>query len=100
MLDNTPNQQSKFRTKNWIEIIDDLHGMYHTNNQIKLNTSMLKSSLYNYSDTYILVKGTISITPLPPTAVTPNKNDKEVVFKNCVPFIDCISKNRENSLVG
>ena len=45
VLDNTPNQPTKFRTKNWIEINDDVHRMYNTNSQIKFKTSMLKSRL-------------------------------------------------------
>ena len=45
LLDNTPNQPSKFRTKNWFEINDDARGMYNTNSQIKFKTSMLKSNL-------------------------------------------------------
>ena len=40
LLENTPNQPTKFRTKNWVEI-NDLHGTYSTNSQIKLKTSML-----------------------------------------------------------
>ena len=34
----------------------------NTNSQIKLKTTMLRSSLYDYSDTYILVNGTITVT--------------------------------------
>ena len=60
LLDNTPNQPTKFRTKNWIEINDDARGTYNTNGQIKFKTSMLKSSLCGFSDTYILVRGTDS----------------------------------------
>ena len=62
LLDNTPNQPSKFRTKNWVEINDDARGTYNTNSQIKFKTSMLKSSLCDYSDADILVSGTIAIT--------------------------------------
>ena len=58
---------------------------------------MLRSSLCDYSDAYILVKGTITITPVPPPVVNPNNNDKEVVFKNCAPFTDC--KIKEMCLV-
>ena len=61
LLDNTPDQPTKFGTKNWIEIDDDLRGTYNTNSQVKFKTSMLRSSLCDYSDPYILVKGTISI---------------------------------------
>ena len=45
LLDNTSNQPSKFRTKNWVEINDDSRGTYNTNNQIKFKTAMLKSTL-------------------------------------------------------
>ena len=42
--DNTSNQLSKFRTKNWVET-NDLGGRYNTNRQINFKTKMLKSSL-------------------------------------------------------
>ena len=56
------NQPSKFRTKNWVEINDESRGTYSANSQIKFKTTMIKSSLYDYSDAYILVKGKITIT--------------------------------------
>ena len=59
LLGNTINEPSNFRTKVWVEINDDSCRMY---SQIKFKTSMLISSLYDYSDVYILVKGTIAIT--------------------------------------
>ena len=61
-LDNTPNQPTKFRTKNWVEINDDSRGIYNTNSQIKIKTSTIRSSLCDYSDAYILVSGSITIT--------------------------------------
>ena len=39
--DNTLNQPSKFRTKNWVEINDESRGVYNVNSQIKLKTTML-----------------------------------------------------------
>ena len=83
LLDNKPNQPSKFSAKNWVEIYDDSRGTYNTNSQIKFKTSMLKSSLCDYSDAYILVKGTISVV---------NTADAEVIFKNCALFTDGISE--------
>ena len=62
MLDNTPNQPIKFRTKNWVEINDDSREIHNTNSQIKFKTSMSRSSLCDYSDAYIPVSGTITIT--------------------------------------
>ena len=65
LWDNTSNQPTKFRTKNWVKINDESRGMYNTNSQIKLKTSMLRSSLCDYSDAYMLVKGTITVTNSP-----------------------------------
>ena len=41
LSDNTPNQPTKFRTKNWDEIDGESRGMYNTNSQIKFKTSVL-----------------------------------------------------------
>ena len=89
MLDNTPNQPTKFRTKNWVEINDNTSG-YILNSQIKFKTSMLKPSLCNFNDAYILVSGTITV-PNTGEAAKPN-NRKNVIIKNCAPFTDCISE--------
>ena len=62
MIDEASNQPSKFKTKNWVKINDELRGTYNVNSQIKFKTTMLKSSLCDYSDAYILAKGTITIT--------------------------------------
>ena len=51
---------------------------------------MQKSCLCDYSDPYILAKGNISIESQRGDNV--NNGEKEVVFKNCDPFTDCISK--------
>ena len=61
LLNNTSNQPSKIRTKKWAEINDDSRGTYNTNSQIKFKTTMLKSSLCDYGDAYIFVKGRITI---------------------------------------
>ena len=62
MIDDASNQPSKFKTKNWVEINDESRETYSVNSQIKFKTNMLKSSLCDYSDVYILVKGKITIT--------------------------------------
>ena len=61
LQENTPNQLPEFRTKNWTKINDHSTGTYNTNSDIT-KTTMLKSSLCNYSDAYILIKGRITIT--------------------------------------
>ena len=88
MLDIAPNQPSKFRTKNLVETKDDSHGTYNTNSQIKFKTTMVKLSLCDYSDAFILVKGTIVGQGVDATAIQAERNNKQVIFKNSAPFTD------------
>ena len=90
LLDDTLNQSTKLKTKEWIEVNDDAYGMYNANSQIEFKTSMLKSSLCDYSDAYILVSGTTTVATK--AVNNPNNDGKRVAFKNCVPFTDCISE--------
>ena len=62
--------------------------MYNTNNQIKFKTSMLRTSLCDYSDTYIFINGTITITGArynDAVRLLDEKN-KRVILKNSAPF--------------
>ena len=94
MIDDASVQPAKFRTNNWVEINDESRGTYNANSQIKFKTTMLKSSLCDYSDTYILVKGKITITGGRDNAAArqADERDKGVAFKNCAPFTNCISE--------
>ena len=92
LLDDTSNQPSKFRTKNWVEINDESRGTYSVNRQINFKISMLRSSLCDYSDAYILVKGNISVNNTAGANGDANNTNKKVIFKNCAPFTNCISK--------
>ena len=60
-LDNTPNEPSNSKTKNWIEINDASRGIYDKDNQIRFKTSVLRLSLCDYSNPHILVNGTITV---------------------------------------
>ena len=61
LLDTRDDVPAKYRTKNWVEVNDDARGPYNTNSQIKFKTTMLMSKLCDYSDAYILVKGTVTV---------------------------------------
>ena len=86
MSDNTP---SKFKTKTWVELNDESHGPYRTGSQIKFKTSMIRSSLCDYSDPYIFVKGTITVTNTGTAAATNNRN-KNVDIDVVMPMYDLI----------
>ena len=74
LIDDSSNQPSKFRTKNWVKINNESRGTCNVNSQIKFKTAMLKSSLRDYSDAYILVKGSIAVNNT--TAADANANNK------------------------
>ena len=92
MLDSASNKPSKFRTRNWVEINDNIRGAYSPNKQIRFKTAMLRSSLCDYSDAYILVKGNISVNNDAGAGAAANNIGKKVIFKNCAPFTSCINK--------
>ena len=92
LIDDTSNQPSKFRTKNWVEINDESRGTYNVNSQIKCKTTLLKSGLCDYSDVYILVKRTITVNNTAAADANANNTDKKEIFKNCTPFTNCISE--------
>ena len=93
MLESTSDNLSKFKTRNWVEINDEPRGNY-ANSDIIFKTTMLRSNLCDYADSYILVKGTITVTgeAADAAAVRADERDKGVTFKNCAPFTKCISR--------
>ena len=62
LLDNTQNEPSKFRTRNWAEINYESRETYKASDQIKSKTLMIRSNLCDYSDSYRVLSGTITIT--------------------------------------
>ena len=101
LIDDASNQPSKFRTKNWVEINDESRGTYNVNSHIKFKTTMSKSSLCDYSDAYVLVKGKITVTGRGADAAARQADERGrgVAFKNCAPFTNCISEIN-NTQVG
>ena len=100
LLDNSSHQPSKFRTKNWVEINDESRAACNRNSQIKFKTAVLKSILCDYSDAYILVKGTITIAGAGDNADArhADERDKGVIFKNCASFIHCICERNDTQV--
>ena len=110
-LDTTSDNKDlpKFVTKKWVEVYDQSQENYDVNKEIRIKTSMLRSDLCDFSDAYIVVKGTITVTKktftnddteAPNNTVanatnTANDNafgEKKLVFRNNAPFINCVLK--------
>ena len=87
LINDSNNENSKFATKKWYNIDSESKGNYSPDDEIKFLTSSLESSLCDYSDAYILVKGNITVTG-------GNANTK-VAFKNCALFKECRTEINE-----
>ena len=71
----------RFVNKKWVEVYDQSGGSYNVNKEIRIETSMLRSDLCDFSDTYIVVKGVIVVTDRDNV-----KRNKSVAFKNNAPM--------------
>ena len=92
LLNDESNKPSKFGTRNWVETNDDITGAYSANKEIRFKTAILRSSLCNSNDAYIFVKGNISVNNTAGADAAENNTNKKVIFKNCAPLTNCISK--------
>ena len=94
MLDTTSDNVPRFITKKSVEV-HDLSGSaedrYKPSKQIRFKTSMLRSDLCDFSDAYIVVKGTITLTKTNAGGII-NIRNRFLAFKNKAPFTNCISK--------
>ena len=61
-------------------------GKYKQGHTIKFETETIKSSLFDYSDAFILVAGSITVNAA---------NNTDVAFKNCAPFSTCTTKTND-----
>ena len=92
--DNESKQLSKFVTKEYVEV-KSLSNTYNENKSIIFKTPMLRSNLCDYSDAYILVKGTITVAAPGVNNNADNIRDKgniPLILKNNTPFISCITR--------
>ena len=92
LLNDESNEPLKFRARNWVEINNDVRRVYSPNKQIRFKTATLRSSLCDYSDAYILVKGIITVNGTAVDGAAANNTNKKGIFKNRAPFTNCISK--------
>ena len=64
LLDTTSDDKDlpRFVSKKWIEVYDQSEGNYNVNKEIRIKTSMLRSDLCDFNDSYIVTKGNITVT--------------------------------------
>ena len=94
LLGTAPGDVSRFITKKWIEVHDqssNAEDRYKPSKQTRFKTSMLRSDLCDFSDEYIVVKRTITLTKTDGRKFIDIRN-MFLAFKNNAPFTNCISK--------
>ena len=92
--DNESEKLSKFVTREYVRV-NGLSNTYNENKSIRFKTPMLRSNLCDYSDAYILVKGTVTVTALGANNGANNIRDKKnrpLILKNNAPFVSCITR--------
>ena len=92
--DNESEQLSKFVTREYVRV-NSLLEMYNENKSIRFKTPMLMSNLCDYSDAYILIKGTITVTAPGANNGANNIRDQKyrpLILKNNAPFVSCITR--------
>ena len=92
--DNESEQLSKYVTREYARV-NSLSNPYNENKSIGFKTPMLRSYLCDYSDAYILFKGTITVTAPGVNNNANNIRDKRnrpVILKNNAPFVSCITR--------
>ena len=87
LLNGTYNKSSEFARRKWYVINDQNNREYGEGNEndssINFETKVIKSSLSDYSNVYIVVTGDI--------ATTGGDVDTNFAFKNCAPFARCVA---------
>ena len=88
---------SKFVTREYVKV-NSLSNAHNENKSIRFKTPMLRPNLCDYSDAYILVKGTITVTAPGANNNANNIRDKKnrpLILKNNAPFVSCITRINE-----
>ena len=86
---------SKFLTREYVRV-NSLLNTYNENKSIRFKTPTLRSNLCDYSDAYILVKGTYILVTAPGVNNNANnirdKRNRPLILKNNTPFVSCITR--------
>ena len=92
--DNESEQLSKFVTRKYVKV-NSLSNTYNENKSIRFKTPMLRSNLWDYSDAYILVKGTVTVDGVVNGAQNEiRRRNRPLILKNKAQFVSCMTKTK------
>ena len=89
--DNESEQLPKFVTRQYVKV-DSLSNTYNENKSIRFKT--LRSNLCDYSDAYIIVKGTVTVNGVVNGGGNEEilRRNRPLILKNNAPFVSCMTK--------
>ena len=91
LLGSESKNLSKFVTREYVRV-NSLSNTYNKIKSIRFKTPMLRSDLCDYTDVYILVNGTITVTANAGDNNIRDKRNRPLILKNNAPFISCLTK--------
>ena len=90
--DNESEQLSKFVTRQYVKV-NSLSNTYNENKSNRFKTPMLRSDLCDYSNAYILVKGTVTVNGVANGAENEIlRRNRPLILKNNASFVSCMTK--------
>ena len=91
-MDSESENLSKFVTRQYVKV-NSLSNTYNENNSIRFKAPILRSNLCDFSDVYILVKGTITVNGIVNGAENEIlRRNRPLILKNNAPFASCMAK--------
>ena len=91
LLGSQSEKLSKFVTREYVRV-NSLSNSYNENKSIRFKTPMLRSDLCDYTDAYILINGTVTVTVNAGANNIRDKKSRPLILKNNAPFVSCITK--------
>ena len=98
VLDSESENLSKFVTREYVRV-NSLSNTYNKNKSIRFKTPMLRSDLCDYSDVYILVNSTITVTANAGANNIRDKKYRKLILKNNAPLVSCITRINNELIV-
>ena len=99
LLDSESENLSKFVSRQYVKV-NSLSNTYNENKSIRFETPMLRSDLCDYSDAYILFKGTVTVNGVVNGVENETlRRNRPLILKNNAPFVSCMTKIN-NEFIG
>ena len=92
LLDSESENLSEFVTREYVRV-NSLSNTYNENKSFGFKTPMFRSDLCDYSDRFILVNGTVTVTAnAGANNIRDKKKNRKLILKDNALFVSCITR--------